>query len=290
MRNVLITGGSGQVGKRLTQKLLTEGFEVAWLSRSPKKQSQKSFFWNPSKGEIDSFALDFADVIIHLAGAGIMDKRWSDAYKKVIIDSRADGLVCLKKALSKRDKKPYFISGAGISFYGSKDRSEVQTEESPIGEGFIAEVCDKWESAAKSLKDSVSGLSIIRIGVVMGKGMSGYEKMAMPIKMFVGGRLGNGNQLVPWIHIEDLCNLFIHCIHRQLEGTFNASFKSESQIDIARKIGKHFRRPLLSPPVPSFVLYTLLGEGASLLLSGYPTSNEKIKSTGFVFEFDDLNT
>jgi uncharacterized protein (TIGR01777 family) len=195
----------------------------------------------------------------------------------------------LKSALSKTDKKPYFISGAGISYYGSEDRTEIQTEESPLGNGFIAEVCDKWENAAHNIKDLVDGLSIIRIGVVMGKGMSGYEKMAMPIKLLAGGRLGSGNQLVPWIHINDLCRMFIHCIENKLEGIFNASFTAESQIDIARKIGKHLGRPLLSPPVPGFVLYAILGEGASLLLSSYPTSNEKIKSTGFEFEFEDLN-
>lgn len=289
MRNVLITGGSGQVGQRLTKHLESKGYEVAWLSRNPEKQSQKSFHWNPAKEELDTTSLEFADVIIHLAGSGIMDQRWTDSYKKVIIDSRILGLKTLKKALSKSMHKPYFISGAGISYYGSENRSDIQTEESPIGNGFIAEVCRQWEDAANELKQFVNGLSIVRIAVVMGQGMSGYEKMAMPIKMLAGGRLGSGNQLVPWIHINDLCRMFSHCIENKLQGTYNASFKAESQIDIARKIGKHYKRPLLSPPVPAFALRIILGEAASLLLNGYPTSNEKIISTGFEFRFADLN-
>lgn len=285
MTKVLITGGSGQIGTRLTTFLESKGYEIAWLSRNPDKFSQKSFYWNPNKGELDEKSLDYADVIVHLAGIGIMDKRWSASFKSEIISSRVNGLHLLSERLKKGSKKPIFISAAGINYYGAFSKDEIQTEDSPLGEGFIAEVCEKWEAAALQLEDQVQSLCILRIGLVLGKGMVGYEKMALPIKWGAGSRLGSGNQMMPWIHHQDLCAMICHSIEKEVNGIYNAVSQSDSQIELTKKIAKHFKRPVFLPAVPGFVLKLLLGEGSSLVLNGYPASNEKIKATGFEFKY-----
>jgi len=285
MTKVLITGGSGQIGTRLTTFLEAKGHQVAWLSRSPDQCSQKCFYWNPDQDEIDDKSLLFADVIVHLAGIGIMDKRWSDSFKSKIITSRVKGLELLSTQLKKQSKKPICISAAGINYYGAYTKEQTQTEKSALGEGFIAEVCEKWEGAAFQLENQVQSLCILRIGLVLGKGMVGYEKMALPIKWGVGSRLGSGNQMMPWIHQQDLCAMINHAIENKLNGIYNAVSSCDSQIELTKKIAKHYSRPIFLPPVPGFVLKLLLGEGSSLVLNGYPTSNNKIKETGFEFKY-----
>lgn len=290
MKKVIISGGTGLVGKHLSRLLLSKGYQVNILCRSPAKRNE--YKWNIEENYIDEKVFEDAFAIIHLAGAGIADKRWTDERKQEIIDSRVKSTQLLRNYLSTgKHTIQTFISASAVGYYGDRG-SELLTEESSNGTGFLAEVCELWENEADKIASLKIAVSKIRIGIVLSKDGGALPKLDFPIKFGIGAYIGNGKQFVPWIHIDDLCHIFIHLLeHPNLSRTYNAcapDIKTNKQM--SKTIAQVLHRPFIPFPAPEFVIKTVLGEMATMLLMSDNCSCQKIINAGFVFQFPTLET
>jgi uncharacterized protein (TIGR01777 family) len=284
MAKILITGGTGLVGKRLTAMLKERNHEVRILSRSPKGVNE--FKWDVSKSFIDDKALDNIDFIIHLAGAGIADKRWSNERKKVIIDSRVDTANLLfHKIKAQNISLTGFISASGSNYYGAQTSDEIFGEKEDAGTDFLGDVCQKWEAAANQFKELNIPVTILRTGVVLSKKGGALEKMKTPVI----SPLGAGQQYMSWIHIDDLCNVYIKAIEEDFRGVYNTvSPEHQTSNSFSKTLAKATKRPYLPIAVPGFLLKLVFGELAVILLEGSRLSSKKIEEKGFVFKYLNL--
>lgn len=291
MEKVLISGGSGLLGSRLTQLLLKRGYAVTHLSRSEGKGAIKTIVWDVEKQELDPQQIASFDHIIHLAGAGIVDEAWTEERKKVIIDSRVQSTNLLQKALAKNSQKPSsFVSASAIGYYGLNSSNHCLKESDPPGSDFLAETCIKWENSIDKIAELGIATAKLRIGIVLSAEGGALKEMARPIKWGLGAPLGKGSQSIPWIHIDDLCAQFIFAMERQLSGAYNAAApKAVSNRAFTKMLAQKLKRPLFLPPVPAFVIRLLMGDRAILVLEGSPVSSEKIRNAGFKFRFEDLS-
>ena len=289
MQKIIITGGTGLVGKRLSTLLEEKGYEVNILCRDPKNPNE--YKWNTDENYIDEKVFENATAIIHLAGAGVADKRWTDERKKEIIESRTKSTQLLFNFLAKGNHQvSSFISASAVGYYGDRE-NELLTEASSNGTGFLAEVCKLWEKEVEKISTLNIAVSKIRIGIVLSKDGGALPKLDLPIKFGIGAYIGSGKQYVPWIHIDDLCHIFIHLLeHPNLSGTvYNGcapDVKTNKQM--SQTIAHVLRRPFIPFPAPEFVLNIALGEMASMLLMSNNCTSQKIISTGFVFQFPTL--
>ena len=292
METVLITGGSGLVGKELNKKLTQKGYKVHNLSRN-KSQTNKSnvFYWNPEKEEIDSEAIEKADYIIHLAGANIGEKRWTSKRKQIILNSRVKSGELLFKSIKENKLKPNaFISASATGYYGgiTSDKTFVETDSS--ANDFLGKTCLKWEQTAD--KFTVEGIRAVKIrtGVVLTRKGGALEKMFIPVKLGVGSPIGSGEQFMPWIHIDDLCNIYIKAIEdTKMESAYNAvAPEHKTNKEFVKTIAKVLKKPFWFPNVPSFVLKILFGEMSQIILKGSKVSSEKIIKADYEFEFTQL--
>lgn len=284
MTKILITGGTGLVGKRLSEMLTEKKYEVAILSRSP--QNENEFKWDIPKKFIDENAFKNTDYIIHLAGAGIADKRWSNHRKQVIIDSRVK-TTNLILAKIKEYKTPLkgFISASATGFYGAITSETIFTENDTAKNDFLGKVCQQWENSAKEFEKENIPVTILRTGIVLSKKGGALEKMKTPII----SPLGSGNQYIPWIHIDDLCAMYIHAIENNLTGIYNAvAPEHETSKTFSKQLAKSIKRLFLPIGVPSFMLKTVFGEMAIILLEGSRISSKKIGKNGYSFRFSNL--
>jgi hypothetical protein len=287
MKKVIITGGTGLVGQRLTTLLKHKGFEVNILCRNPKRPNE--FKWNIDEHYIDERVFEQASAMIHLAGAGVADKRWTEERKKEIIESRTKSARLLYKYLS-GSKYPVasFISASAVGFYGDR-KSELLTEDSANGSGFLAEVCKVWEEEAEKFSALNIAVSKVRIGIVLSKDGGALPKLDFPIKFGIGAYIGDGKQFVPWIHIDDLCNIFIHLLENNLHDTYNGCAPDiKTNKEMSETIAEVLHRPFIPFPAPGFILKTVMGEMASMLLMSNNCSSQKIINTGFVFQYPEL--
>jgi uncharacterized protein len=292
VKKILITGASGLVGKRLTELLLQKGYQVSHLGRSKKLGSVPSFLWDVEKEFIESAALADVDTVIHLAGAGVADKRWTTNRKKEILESRTKSTALLFEEL-KREKHNVttFISASAVGYYGFGLSDEVFTEEHKSGSDFLAQVTRQWEEQV----DKITFLGIrvvkLRIGIVLSEKGGALAEMAKPIKFGVGAPLGSGKQYLTWIHLDDLCEMFSKAIDdQQMNGVYNAVGPEwVTNVDMTKSIASVLKRPLWLPPIPNFVMKIVLGEMADLVLNGSKTSAEKIQRAGFKFRFTNLD-
>lgn len=289
---VLITGGTGLVGTRLSELLIEKGHEVAHLSRNPTKGTHQSFHWDIKKGEVDKEAIKNSDVIIHLAGAGVADKRWTKEWKKEIYDSRIDSTKLLFEAVKNHNSRlKQFISASAIGYYGWDTGSKLVDEEAPKGQGFLADVVADWEKGVSAFDEIGVSNACVRVGVVLSAEGAALVELMKPIKMGAGAALGSGKQYMSWIHIDDLCKIFIHLMEREETGIFNGvAPHPETNKDFTKKVAKAINRPLFLPNVPSFALKLIVGEMAVMLTGGNKVSNKKIASTGFNFEYPSLDS
>jgi uncharacterized protein (TIGR01777 family) len=284
MAKILITGGTGLVGKRLTAMLKERKHEVRILSRNPKGLNE--FKWDVSKSFIDDKALDNIDFIIHLAGAGIADKRWSNERKKVIIDSRVDTANLLfHKIKAQNISLTGFISASGSNYYGAQTSDKIFEEKDDAGTDFLGDVCQKWEAAANQFKELNIPVTILRTGVVLSKKGGALEKMKTPVI----SPLGAGQQYMSWIHIDDLCNVYIKAIEEDFRGVYNTvSPEYQTSNSFSKTLAKAIKRPYLPIAVPGFLLKLVFGELAIILLEGSRLSSQKIENKGFVFKYSNL--
>jgi len=293
--NILITGGTGFIGKEITNLLIESGFAVSVLSRNNiKNTSSISYFkWNVENNFIDEKAVLNADYIIHLAGENIADKRWSPKRKTEIINSRELSIQLIYDVLKKNDKKlNAFISASGIGIYGALNGETICSENTPPANDFLGTTCQKWEAAA----DTIESLNIrtvkIRTGLVLGKN-EGFLKKIIPVFKFgLGSALGSGNQYMPWIHIDDLCGIYLEAIKNEsMKGSYNAAVNDNTTNAIFSKtLAKIYGYSIWLPNVPSLILKIVLGEMSNIITKGRRVYSDKIEKTGFQFKYKDLET
>ena len=284
MAKIIITGGTGLVGTKLTELLIKDKNNVVILSRNP--QNENEFKWDISKGFIDKNALENVDYIIHLAGAGIADKRWTEERKKIIIDSRVKTAnLIYEKVKEQNIQLKGFISASGIGYYGAVTSDDIFTEADLVGNDFLGEVCQKWEDAAHQFKTENIPVTILRTGIVLSAKGGALEKMKTPII----SPLGSGKQYMPWIHIKDLCKMYIYAIENNTSGIFNAvAPEHRTNTSFSKALAKSIKRPYLGIRVPSFVLKLVFGDMANILLKGSRVSSKKIEKNGYSFRFKTL--
>jgi uncharacterized protein (TIGR01777 family) len=292
-QNVLLTGGSGFIGKHLTDVLIEAGFSVSVLSRSERENTPRVTYykWDIKKNYIDKNAILNADYIIHLAGEGIVEKRWTTKRKKDILESRIRPIEMIFSVLENNNKKiEAFISASAIGIYGAVTSHKICTEDTPPANDFLGTICQKWENAA----DKMTSLDIrtvkIRTGIVLGKNEGFIKKMIPTFKSGFGAVLGTGKQYLPWIHVEDLCQIYLKSIlDSKLEGAYNACITDNTTNSrFSKTLAKLFDYTIWLPKVPPFVLKLLLGKMSIAVLTGQRVSSEKIQKTGFEFQFTDL--
>jgi uncharacterized protein (TIGR01777 family) len=290
-KHILLTGGSGFIGIRLTEALLDKGYEVSHLSRSPGYNSKiKTYLWNVAKGEIDENCIIGVDTIVHLAGAGVVDRRWSDERKKEIIDSRIKSIGLIYQVLRKKNHiVKTVISASATGYYGDRG-AEMLTEDSHEGNDFLAEVCIKWEAAADEGKNW--GLRIVkfRTGVVLDKDGGALPQLANPVKWGVGSPLGSGEQWMPWIHWRDVVKMYIYGIEQgTLSGVYNmAGPNPVTNKQLTKAVAQQLHKPFWAPNVPEFVLKLILGKMRIAVLESARTSSKKIEDAGFEFDYPEL--
>lgn len=292
MKNVLISGGTGLIGTELSKLLIEKGYSVSILSRSEKNLPNiKTYVWDVKAQTIDENAIKNADYIVHLAGKNIGDERWTAEVKKAIILSRKNATELLYKAIKEHNPNlKAFISSSAVGFYGLEPTEKVFKEEDSSGKDFLAGVCIKWEASVPNIAALGIKTSIVRTGVVLSKKGGALEQMALPVKLGAAAALGNGKQYIPWIHIDDICNIYLKAIEDEsFNGIFNAAAPGHiNNKEFTRKIAKVLRRPFFLPNVPAFVIKTALGERAEIALKGNKISSEKLMKNGFKFKYTDL--
>jgi len=299
MTSILITGGTGLIGKHLCNVLRSKGYNILILSRN-KTNNPNTYYWNISENYIDPKAIQTADYVIHLAGSGIADKRWTKKIKKELIDSRVKSANLLfSKIKTLNPNLKAFISASGIGYYGTITSEKIFKETDASGNDFLATVCKVWEEASNQFNSLNIRTVILRTGVVFSKKGGAFEKMSQPIKLGFGSPIGTGNQYIPWIHIDDLCNMYVEAIeNNELNGIYNAVASDYVTNEfLTKSIATILDKKAWLPNVPSFMLKLIFGEMAVILLEGSRVSAEKIKSTGFKFKYPfllealkDLNT
>ncbi len=289
--SILITGASGLIGSRLTSTFQQKAYRVSHLGRSAKPGPTPSFVWNVEKGEIDLTALNGIDTVVHLAGAGVADKRWTASRKREILESRTKSTALLFETLKKGGHQvKTFVSASAIGYYGFGLDETLLTEESMPGNDYLSKVVVAWEKEI----DKIAGLGIrvvkIRIGIVLSEAGGALMEMVKPIRWGAGSPLGTGKQVVSWIHVEDLCAIFLKAVEDEsLVGAFNAVAPHPvTNRELTTAIAGILGRPLWLPSVPAFALHWLLGEMADLVVNGSRISSDKIQKTGFVFQFEEV--
>ena len=294
MENVLITGGTGLIGRHLSNRLTESGYTVALLSRKPVSYpGLKVYGWEPDSGLIDPEAISTADYIIHLAGAGLGDRRWSEKRKKEILDSRLKSAQLITARLRETGRRPKaFISASGTGYYGSATSEYIFTESDKPGADFIGEVCRRWEEAAGEAGSMGIRTVIIRAGIVLAMRGGALQRMALPARFGIGSPLGSGRQYMPWIHIDDLCSIYLKAVvDLSMSGTYNAVTPEHvTNREFMKTVSEVMGRPFFFPAIPSFVFRILFGEMSSILLNGTRVSPEKIISSGLSFEYPDLRS
>jgi len=281
-----MTGGSGLIGKQLQKRLLEKNYEVVNLSRNPK--SKNDFLWNVNDGYIDEKVFENTSHIIHLAGAGIADKRWTTERKKELINSRVKSTnLLLKKIKEYQVPLKGFISASGIGYYGAITSDKIFTEEDNPENDFISKICVEWEKSVHQFQELKIPTTILRTGIVLSREGGALQKMNTPLFL---SALGSGNQFMPWIHIDDLCNLYIKAIENsKFTGIFNAvAPEHQTNQSFTKTLGKVIKKSVLPMNAPSFVIKSTLGELAYILLNGSRVSSKKVEETGFKFQFQTL--
>ena len=293
MKRVLITGATGMIGRELIRQCHANNIAVNYLTTSKNKikntENYKGFYWNPEEGEIDVNAFKETFAIINLVGASI-SKRWTNKYKKVILDSRVKSMNLLFNTLQKIDHNiVHFISASGVNIYPNSKTKLYTEEDEEVDNAFLADVVVAWEAAAAKFKDLGMEVSKVRTGVVLAKHDGAFPLLVKPIKLGVGAPLGSGEQWQSWIHLEDIAGVYFFLLNNQLEGIYNAVAPNPVQNKkMTKMIASKLESPLWLPNIPSFSLKLLFGEMSVLVLEGQLVSSQKLEKLGYHFKFYNL--
>jgi len=297
MQTVLITGGTGLIGTALTQMLLQKGYAVIILSRSAKIANDPfvSFAeWNMEAQTVDVAAIQKADYIIHLAGANVGEKRWTKKRKKEILESRTkSGAVLVKVLKENTHKVKALISASAIGWYGPDNATSKKggfREDAPAYEDFLGGTCLQWEESLKPLATDVR-LVHLRTGIVLGNGGGALPEFKKPLQLGIAAILGGGKQMISWIHVEDLCRMYIYALENNLSGVYNAVAPTHvTNKTLTLALAKALRGKAYIPiHVPSFILKIVLGEMSIEVLKSTTVNCDKIRNTGFKFVYPSLD-
>ena len=298
MQTILITGGTGMVGQSLTNFLLAKGYYVIVLTRQQKQSSRAHFSfaqWDLNKGWIDPSAIAAADYIIHLAGEGVADKRWTTARKKAILDSRVNSSALLVKTLKENPNKvKAIVAASAIGWYGPDNEKSKQSgfvETDPVDSSFLGDTCQQWEESMHPIKAMGIRLVTVRIGIVFNKMGGALAEFMKPAKLGAAAILGDGQQMVSWIHQQDLNRLMLFALEtEQVEGVYNAVAPDPVNNAILTKaIAKRFHTWAIPFHVPSFILKIMLGEMSVEVLKSAKVSASKILAAGFSFDYASMD-
>lgn len=289
METVLITGGTGLIGTALTTMLISKGYDVIILSRRKQASAGKVSYalWDHKTSFIDPQAIKRADHIIHLAGAGVADKRWTKKRKQEIVDSRVNTGKLIVGALSETENKvKTVVSASGMGWYGS-DRKNGRpfVEMDPPSNDYLGNTCKLWEESVQPVTSLGKRLVHLRTGIVFSNKGGAFREFLKPFKAGIAAILGSGNQVISWIHVDDLCRIYLEAIeNQQLNGPYNASApETISNKQLMLKIAKALRRPYIPVHVPEFALRLVLGEMSIEVLKSATMDDSKIRKTGFNF-------
>jgi uncharacterized protein (TIGR01777 family) len=295
MKTIVITGGTGFLGRRLTDYLI-KNYKIIHITHSGKSYKNiTSYKWDPDNKKISEEgknAIQNADILIHLSGANIAEKKWDSKYKNLIIKSRVNSTIFLCELLNHNhvEKRPEVaIFASAIGFYGNRGE-EILTEKSPAGKGFLAETGIQWEQSSINLHPEIRKI-IIRIGFVLDKEEGGFPKMILPIKFFVGAIPGSGKQYVSWIHIEDLLRIFEFFITNQnTKGIYNGTAPNPAKLEEILKLSAHYlNRPMILPNIPDFMIQLIMGEMSEIVLTSTRVIPENLLDEGFEFRYKTID-
>ena len=302
MEVVLISGGTGLIGSSLSQYLIERGYEIIILTRQKNKVSEnpkiKYCFWNIEKELIDKEVVLTADHIIHLAGAGVMDKKWTADYKKKILESRTKSAELIINCL-KENEHPVktFVSASAIGYYGEDakilERKDGFIESDLPSKDFLGETCLLWEASVELVTALGVRLIILRTGIVLSKNGGALKEFKSPLRFGLATILGNGKQIISWIQIDDLCRMYCEAIeNKYLHGTYNAvAPEPVSQKKLILILANKMRNKFFTPVhVPVFILKLFLGKRSIEILKSATVSGRKIKATGFTFLYPSIES
>lgn len=291
---ILITGATGLIGTEITKQALAKGYVVHFLTTRKAKiistQNHKGFYWDPKSGEADETCLNGVSKVINLAGASISE-RWTNTYKRAIVESRVNSIQTLYKLLAENEHTiTQFCSASALGIYPSSFTEKYDEEETEINKGFLGKVVQAWENEADTLEDLGIDIAKVRVGIVLsGKG-GALSEMAKPIKKNIGAAIGKGKQWQSWIHLTDMARLFLHIVETDLRGIYNGVASNPvSNQELTNALAKSLGKSIFLPNVPEFAIKLVLGEMAAITLESQYLLNDKIKNTGFTFEFEQLD-
>ena len=277
---IVVSGASGLIGSALVPHLQSAGHQVTRLVR--RKAAAGESQWDPSRGEIDASVIDGADAVVHLSGAGIGDKRWSNSYKREILDSRVKSTKLLASVIAGAAKRPsVFLSGSAIGIYGVHG-DEALDETSPAGDGFLADVCKQWEAAAAN---AGTRTVFLRTGIVLSPKGGALKKQLPLFQLGLGGKFGRGDQWQSWISIDDEVTAITYLLTANVSGAVNLTAPAAvTSAEFARVLGSVLRRPAVLP-IPSFGPKLLLGGelANALLFTGQRVVPRVLSGAGFQF-------
>jgi uncharacterized protein len=300
METVLITGGTGLIGKALTEHLVKKGFQVIILTRklpSVNTQANISYaLWNVKEKTIDSTAIQKVNHVIHLAGAGVVDKRWSKAYKKEIQDSRTQSSALLIEAMQHQENKiKTIVSASAIGWYGADGAGQQNgkgfTELMPAAAGFLGETCRLWEQSIEPAVQMGKRVVKLRTGIVLSNDGGALTEFKKPLAVGIAAILSKGKQIVSWIHIDDLCRMYVEALkNEQLSGPYNAVAPAPvTNKTLTLELASIMKGKFFIPVhVPAIVLKIMLGESSVEVLKSCTVSCEKIKLAGFTFLYPSI--
>lgn len=287
---VIIGGGSGLIGRALTQRLQTEGYEVTWLSRSTGRREVQTIGWNPVEGLFPGEEIKEFDHFINLAGAGIADQKWTTQRKKLITQSRVQPNLLFAEALKegKGNLKSY-ISSSAIGIYGDSGSHWLTEEDTVASSGFLHESCSKWENSIQKVAEQGLRTAWLRTGIVLSPKGGALEKMLLPLKFGVSGYFGSGNQYYSWIHIDDMVDLYIKAMRSDWSGPYNAVAPQPVRMkEFSKVLAEASKGYQFVLPVPAIGLKVAMGEMSRVLLNSNRVSAQKVLDNGFVFRFERL--
>lgn len=289
---ILITGGTGLVGRELGKKLREKGYDVAILSRSKNKKADiQTYLWDPERNEIETGAIETADYIIHLAGRNLTEKRWTGKVMQSIVDSRVETANLLfSKVKQTGNHLRAYISASAVNYYGTFTSDRIFSEEDPPAGDFLGETCRKWEQPAIRFRESGIRTVIIRTGLVLSAKGGALAKLMTPVSLGVGSPSGNGRQFMPWIHVEDICNIYLKAVEDAgMDGAYNAVAPDhKTNREFMETLARVMKKPFLAPNVPAVLLKILFGKMAGVLLNGSRISSDKIRKAGYDFVYPEL--
>jgi uncharacterized protein (TIGR01777 family) len=287
---IVISGASGLIGTPLVEQLVKNGHQVTKLVRRPARSGESQ--WDPRTGQIDASVIDSADAVIHLAGAGIGDKRWTAAYKREVLESRTLSTALLARTIASANTKPkVFLSGSAIGFYGARGDEQL-TEDGSLGTGFLADVCRDWEAAAAPAKQAGVRTVFLRTGIVLSPRGGALKKLLPLFRLGAGGRFGNGKQWQSWISITDELNAIEYLLTANVEGPVNLTAPEPvTNAEFTKVLAKVLKRPALFP-VPAFGPRILLGGelADALLFTGQRVLPSRLEASGYRFAHRDLES